>query len=69
MLQDQIYCFNYLIAQKHYTQTSQDEILLLFRNILTSCAKSNTRVAMGMTPSCSAQYELVLRVLFYLLNN
>ena len=40
-----------------------------FHRILTSCAKSNTRVAVGMTPNCSARYELTFRVSFCLLNN
>ena len=33
-------------------------MLLLFPGILTSCTQSNTSVAIGMTPNCSARYEL-----------
>ena len=44
-------------------------ILLLFHSILTSSARSNTRVAMGMTPNYSARYELTFCISFYLLNN
>ena len=55
--QDRTYCFNYLIERKHQTQLSQDKILLLLHSIFISCAKSNARIAMGMTPNCSARYE------------
>ena len=44
-------------------------MLQFFHRILTSCAKSNTRIAMGMTPNCSARPELTFPVPFYLLNN
>ena len=37
--------------------------------ILTSCAKSNTCVSMGMMPNCSARYELTFCVSFYFLCN
>ena len=39
-----------------------------FHSILTSYAKSNTRFAMGMTPYCSARYELTFRIWFHFLN-
>ena len=45
----------------------QDKILIHFHSVLISCAKSNTRIAMGMTPNCSARYEITFRVLLYLL--
>ena len=70
MPQDQTYCFNYLIARKLQTQISQGKTLLgFFHSILTSYTKSNTHVAMGMTPNYSAIYELTFRITFYLLNN
>ena len=43
-------------------------IMPFFYIILTSCAKSNTRVEMGVTPNYLAKYDLTFRVPFYLLN-
>ena len=40
----------------------------LFHSILTSCAKSNPPVAMGMMSNCLARYELTFRVSFYLIS-
>ena len=34
------------------THISPDKILLFFHSILPTYAKSNTRVAIGMTPNC-----------------
>ena len=47
---------------------SQHKVLLIFHSILTSYAKSNTRVAIGMTPNCSERYELTFHVSFFLNN-
>ena len=38
-LQDQTYCFNYLIARKLWIPISLDKILLLFHSIVNSCPK------------------------------
>ena len=66
MLQDQIYCINILVAQKlKYLRKKFSDF---FHGILSSYAKSNTSVAMGITPNCSARYELTFRISFNLLN-
>ena len=53
---------------KTLNSISQDKSLLFFHNILILCANLNTCFAMGMTPNCSARYELTFSISFYLLN-
>ena len=62
--QDQTYCFNYLIARKLYTQYLTTKSYCFFKPFWP-----NDRTAMGMTPNCSARYELTFRVLFNFLND
>ena len=51
---------------------SHENVKLKYLKIKFCCffyAKSNTRVATGTKPNCSAIYELTFRISFYLLNN
>ena len=38
------------------------------QSIMTSYAKSNSLVAMGMMPNCPARYALTFRISFYFSN-